>query len=882
MNPPLRQALCAVLVLCTSLLWSGCSPALEELPDPAEPTPNEPGLCQVDQDCPDPGLFFCDTVTSRCLAACRTQEDCTAAKRGAYRLAKCDGSPLGCRCDNNRCEVALCSADAECAAAGKVCRDGQCVQAPEASAATACRVTPDFVIGREGTSARFSVLAMDAAGRPVVVPAGATWTAMGGSVRGSGSGVNASFVLSAPSQEPREAVVARVGNATCTARVVVLEAMVPPGQLRAVVTDEQTGRPIADAVVVTADAQGAVKATARTDASGVALLAALEEVGSVSVFHAEYGYLTVGHEGAGGSKDLALPLRRNPADRYGGYKGTFLHMPETVDMHAGLTGLSSPDAVSELSASLLAGQTRRVRFTSGGQQREVTLPAGAYVVLPGTTLEAKDVSAQGLAGTCDAALTGVTNPEEAMVAGECGTRTAWALGGDIPLTALPPVTGTVDVGQWLAQTIPLLRTFSSSVVRDVQFRLKETPRTGTGAPDYGDQAHFTGLDHDFAKGQSMPLGFQFAVRVPALPKYREGWMDSAAVMGAARVPGRGVVPLGLGMGANTSPADPNTDTQAGLPGPGLVSVRMAPAHHGLEGSPYDLILTASSSAAANDVTAGAASSVLIHRTLEKLPFDPKGGAPVTVEGPFLPVPEGFRYNYNLEAGGGLEGRQLRFILSPEAMKLPVATVLRAVFTNREEHRWVVLMDVGRASTGVRLPVPPAPFEDRTYYGDVTGSRSPFGMQALVTRRTGTSAGAVVDLHGLVEADGVDLEHLGELTVAYSALDYGRPLVTWVTPAEDDQSVPEGSKVEVRVLAFRVGSGNQDDGYVTLTFKGGTGCEGRVARGQVVSAQGEVELLLPGGCTGTDVRLTATLVDPEGNALRPAVTSTRALKITPAP
>jgi hypothetical protein len=525
-----------------------------------------------------------------------------------------------------------------------------------------------------------------------------------------------------------------------------------------------------------------------------------------------------------------------------------------------------------------------VSFTSGGQPREVTLPAGAYVVLPGTTLEARDVSAQGLAGACDATLTGVTNPEEAMVAGACGTRTAWALGGDIPLTALPPVTGTVDVGQLLAQTIPLLRTFSSSVVRDVQFRLKETPRTGTGAPDYGDQSHFTGLDHDLAKGQSMPLGFQFAVRVPALPKYRDGWMDSAAVMGAARVPGRGVVPLGLGMGANTSPADPNTDTQAGLPGPGLVSVRMAPTHHGLEGSPYDLILTASSSAVANDATAGAASSVLIHRTLEKLPFDPKGGAPVMVEGPFLPVPEGFRYNYNLDAGGGLEGRQLRFVLSPEAMKLPAATVLRAVFTNREEHRWVVLMDVGGASTGVRLPVPPAPFEDRTYYGDVTGSRSPFGMQALVTRRTGTSAGAVVDLHGLVEADGVDLEHLGELTVAYSALDYGRPLVTWVTPAEDGQSVPEGSKVKVRVLAFRVGSGNQDDGYVKLTFTGGTGCEGQVVNGQVMGSQGlgEVELLLPGDCTGTDVQLTATLVDPEGNALHPAVTSTRALKITPTP
>jgi hypothetical protein len=660
--------------------------------------------------------------------------------------------------------------------------------------------------------------------------------------------------------------------------VLVLGAAVAAGQMRAVVTDELTGRPIPDAVVMTADGLGAVTATARTDESGVAKLAALTEVGSVSVFHADFAYLTVAHEGSGGSRDLALPLRRNPTDRYGGVKGTFLDMPTTQDMHAGLSGLSSPDAVSEVSASLLVGPTRRVNFTWGGQAREATLPAGAYVVLPGTTLAATDVSARGLAGVCDVATE--------MAAGACGTRTAWALGGDIPPNALSPgvlTGGSVDVGPLLAQTIPLLRTFSSSVVRDVRYSLKTTPGAGTGAPDYGDQSHFARVDHDFKSDQSMPLGFQFALRVPALPKYRGQFMDSAAVLGAARVPGRGVVPLGLGMASNTNPADPNTDTQAGLPAPGLVSVRMAPTHHGLEGSPYDLMITASSSVESNDATAGAASSVLIHRTLEKLPFDPKGSAPVVVNGPFPPVPEGFRYNYTREPGGGLEGRQLRYVLGPEALALPASTVLRAVFTNRAEHRWVVLLDVARATTGVRLPLPPEDFEDRTYDGDVVGSRAPWGMQALAVRRTGTLAGALLDLNGLVEADGVDLNRLGELTVAYSALEYGRPLVTWVEPAEDGQSLARGSKVKVRVRAFRVGSNPvEDEGSVRLTFAGGTGCEGEEVRGYVVDSQGrgEVELPLPGACTGTGVQLTATLVDTGGTALNPPVTSTRTLTLTP--
>ncbi|WNG57204.1 hypothetical protein F0U59_22330 [Archangium gephyra] len=135
---------------------------------------------------------------------------------------------------------------------------------------------------------------------------------------GRGTGVESAFVLSAATEGARESVRAQVGGATCTARVSVLGAAVAPGRLRAVVKDELTGRPIAGAAVVVADAAGAVTATATTDASGVVTLAAPAEAGSVSVFHEDFGYLTVAHEGAAGPRDLALPLRRNPTDRYGG------------------------------------------------------------------------------------------------------------------------------------------------------------------------------------------------------------------------------------------------------------------------------------------------------------------------------------------------------------------------------------------------------------------------------------------------------------------------------------------------------------------------------------------------------------------------------------
>ncbi|MGZ3461197.1 MAG: Ig-like domain-containing protein, partial [Archangium sp.] len=156
-------------------------------------------------------------------------------------------------------------------------------------------------------------------------------------------------------------------------------------------------------------------------------------------------------------------------------------------------------------------------------------------------------------------------------------------------------------------------------------------------------------------------------------------------------------------------------------------------------------------------------------------------------------------------------------------------------------------------------------------------------QALAVRQTGMAAGAAVDLPGLVQGEGGDLEHLGELTVAWSALDYGRPEVTWVDPAEDGQSVSQNAMVKVRVTNFRVGSGFSDDGYVKLTLMGGTNCEGREVPGTVTDSQGhgEVELPLPSGCSGTGVQLTATLVSPDalgGAPLSPPVESTRTLTI----
>ncbi|XXF75011.1 carboxypeptidase regulatory-like domain-containing protein [Myxococcaceae bacterium GXIMD 01537] len=869
MNTPLFPSMLARLLLLVAL--AGCS-AETSLPGTEVPVPTPLPRCTVDQDCPDAALFICNTALSQCEPACRTREDCGAARRGQYALADCEANALGCQCDVNRCVASLCSADADCPK-GALCRDGVCAAPPEALVVASCRVVPDVLIGHAGEAVRFEVLGRDAQGQPLVDPAGATWAALGAAVAGGGKGGGATFTLGEPGAEV-EAVQARVGGATCRARVTVLPAEVPAGQVLAVVTDELTGRPIPGAVVEVFSADGVHQGKADTDAGGVARVAAQGEV-IVSAFHTDFGYLTVaGYDTTTGTRRIALALRRNPSDRYGGYKGTFRGLPASTNLHAGLAGLSIPGLATDLTDAQLAGPSNPVRFSLLGQAREAEVPAGLYATL-GSDLIQTQVAAQGVAGVCDAGLSGIDSPEAAIQAGACGTRTAWALAGDVPISELPPALfgGSPDLTQVLAQSIPLLRRFHSSVVRDVQFRLKPTPGIPVGAPDYGDVSDFTPLDHDF---QRMRLGFQFAVSVPALPRYRGAYLDTALVLGAANVPGQGLVPLGLGMAVNAAPADPNTDIQAGLPAPGLVSVRMAPTHHGLEGSPYRLLVLADSNAALSDSTAGAARSGLVERIPgDRLTFDPRGTSPVALPGAFLPIPEGARYNFDSQPARGLAPRQFR--LQGES-DLSGATLLRVVFTHRTGRRWVVLVDPAKARAGFLLPVPPLPFEDRTYWGDSGGSRSRMLVQALTLR---APEGLAMGSAAVVESRD-SIERLTERIHAFSVLDYGRPEVTWVVPGSEGLRVAPGIPLRVRTSAFKLGSGFADDGHVRLTFAGGTGCEGASVRGEVDVSQGrgEVELYPPSGCKGSDIQLTATLVDPSGVPLRPPVTATRYVNIVP--
>jgi hypothetical protein len=420
------------------------------------------------------------------------------------------------------------------------------------------------------------------------------------------------------------------------------------------------------------------------------------------------------------------------------------------------------------------------------------------------------------------------------------------------------------VAALLRDVIPILKRFRSSVVRDVQFELRPSPRDPVGDPVFDDNAFFAARDHPF---EGVPLAFGFAVRVPALPRFHDAYADGVVVLGGADVQGRGLVPLGLGAGVNTGTIDEQVDVQGELPGPGLVLARMAPAHHGLEGSPYVLSTVAVSLKSLNDASVGVALSGLFDRLPgDRLSFDPRGTQPVPLSGDFLSFPEGAGYNFLDIPGTALGART--FQLSGGA-DLSSAQVVRVQFTDRAGRRWQVIADPATAAAGFVLPKPPTGslHADRTFYGGSSiGERSPLLVQALRLRR----GGAAIGFQQLVELNGTNADRLADVMAAVSIVDYGRPEISWTSAVPANNTLAAGSAVTLAVRGFRVGTAVTDDGVVKISFAGGTGCPEITIEQDPSMGKGELSANLPTSCTGTGVEMAAQLYDNQGQPVAPVV------------
>lgn len=842
------------------------------------------GDCIEDIDCPDPQLFFCNTTTSKCEPSCRVKEDCSAAVRGEFALDYCNGA-LGCECDEGKCVGSLCSSDSDCGT--QVCRNGACVAPPAASTVAKCAISPDLVVAKEGAKVKFWVSAWDASNKPVVVKEGATWTAPSGSpMTGSGSGGSIEFTASTATTGTAavDAVQAAFGSTTCTAKAIVLPATLAAGEVAVAVIDELSGRPVANADVVLSNTDGTIVQQAgadsvKTDARGYVKLTGAPSTFNVSAFHAEYSYLTIANY-SGSSKFLSMVVRRNQTDKYGGYKGGFgSTVPATSNVHAAIAGMSIAGSITNLSIAQLLGPSvpTDIKIGSAINQMGVPIPAGVFLGFGDQQIK-NDFAGQGLAGTCA--------DEAKVLAGECGTRTAWALAGDVPLGDLPidAVAGGLDninIGQLLSRILPIFKKFNSSVARDVTFNLKATPMTG-GKPDFSDQAHFVTQNHDFTQ---IPLAFSFVTKLPELPKFKNAYVDGVAIIGGASVPGQGVVPLGIGVGVNTNPIDGQTDKQADLPSQGLVQIRMAPTHDGIEGGEYGLVIAGISAKGLTDSSAGLGASAIFARLPSNaLVFDPKGAAPVDVSSQSFPVfPEGAKFNFTNAQQGALKARSFAFGAVPDLSKI---NVLRVSFADDLEHRWDVLLNPSQAAAGFTLPAIPSgtTHADRLFAnGMASGDRSTMVVQALALNTKPSGGGTAIDFNGFVELNDTNADRTTDLLTAFGFLDYGRPSVAFTTPKDSPATIAKGSKIVVQVKNFKVGTTGADDGVVGLSFSMGgnpvMGCDATTLSTETTAGNGELEYTLPMSCAGAGLSMKAELLMIDGTTpVAPAVSTTNTVTI----
>jgi hypothetical protein len=126
---------------------------------------------------------------------------------------------------------------------------------------------------------------------------------------------------------------------------------------------------------------------------------------------------------------------------------------------------------------------------------------------------------------------------------------------------------------------------------------------------------------------------------------------------------------------------------------------------------------------------------------------------------------------------------------------------------------------------------------------------------------------------LVEQNSTNADRLNHFTTAFSLIDYGAPTLSWKTPAADGATVMHGSNVTVTVANFKVGATASDDGYVHLSFSGGTGCTPVDVNTDASMGKGEITLTIPTGCTGSTSMTAELYSNTTSAAIDPAVSAT---------
>ncbi|MCX7943540.1 MAG: hypothetical protein N2746_03425 [Deltaproteobacteria bacterium] len=555
--------------------------------------------CLEDNECcQSPNAQWCnfEGVCAKCEkigGSCTVDDDCCPAAKGE--------KPIICKSDK-KCGP-VCQSDKDCGTDGKICDlvSGECIApacssdeecAPQKCVAGKCgdfTGTPEKCVITSKVSTihkgqKIQLHAIAYKGTTIIPWQKFTWTS---SVPASVS-VDENGVITGGESEGVSVISAKVGNIDCDNTLSVKNYLpTSNNNVRVIVLDQKTQKPIANATVVVGD-----KSPAVTDSSGK--VEVTSEPADIHVFHADYTYVSV----VGAKKsDYVVYLPPKPdLSKAGGFRGKFdFSQLKYHSIELGIAGCSVAGDLLNFDFNTIVGEmlAENIVLTEPTSVNEcIELPSGLVVT-------AKKYGINDLI------------PKNYRVACEAGFRSAWGLGGglsDSEITALinllsPIISGGDDlnIGQLLAAILPLFNKFShgsASAIKVDPIPTIDTPKYTEG-PCKDKPVSDKPKIPDFDKFQqinmtlTMKLLLKSIFDMPMLPKIRNTYFGGLVGLGAIYIPELGVVPMGLT--AATDSDDPKTPGDGKINKPtnnpdnlsdGQLALRMAPAYNGFETNNY--------------------------------------------------------------------------------------------------------------------------------------------------------------------------------------------------------------------------------------------------------------------------------------------------------
>lgn len=515
-------------------------------------------ITQCSESTPCPSGFFCN-ASDICeeLPTCRRDGDCAGpayCQDGRCQPSASCGSMScgeGLECVNEVCVPFVCRTSDDCES-DEVCVSGACGPAPSAALVTEVRILSPGAVLSPGTTARMFAVALDSAGRPVP---GVTleWQSGVAAV----ATVDPHGLVTGGDTAGTSSVTARLNNGSqdvVSSPVSVTNVGPAPKGRRVTVVNARTGAPIEGATVVLEPSAGPAQ-SASTDAQGVVLAGNVAPLARLSVFHADFDWLTV--VGVSGPD---LYLRLTPAsrsDRAGGVKGAvdLSAITGTKPFEIGLSGGSFAGPLSRFQPGQLFGGSI---FNVDLRLTTVALPSGA---------------------TVRGAVSGfpITVKGEYQALTTAGPRFGWCFGGKVELADLGISLTGGGTGGFLPNLLNLFPQFASGVRGPAVTLSLPTVVDGADVDGDGDTqelvpdfANFTTVDHRPDAPQSLRYRYRAEASLPSS-------FDSVILVSGVIVPGAGFLPLGIdGM-----------TSQAGVVS--SLATALSPARGGTEGSVYAVL-----------------------------------------------------------------------------------------------------------------------------------------------------------------------------------------------------------------------------------------------------------------------------------------------------